>query len=190
MFPTVDNRLVLQRLAPHSMRGAYRWTTPDLPLNVANRPWLELWNGYGSKVVLRIQSIRPVQVTGVDLTSGLVARFDLYRTSALASGGEPFVSEGGAAAAGGAVNPLDTQMPVLPAAVKGVFTPNGTSGTSTWLRAFYVPATNFNSNKHGWQALEVGLPLVLREGQGIRIEQATAPTTLHRYQFRINFAAY
>ena len=113
----------------------YTLITPATSAGGVNKIHLDLWNGSGSNVI----KIHGVWIQS-DLDAGSGANkgmlVDLYRTSAVGTGGTT-MTYGGIVSSAATINPKDTANASLPAGVSARFQP-ATATQAHWLDYIYV----------------------------------------------------
>lgn len=174
--------------------ATYTWTTPDVVAG-SNKLFLDIFNASGSAKVIKVRGIYPIMKTDVAVVGVLGLRFDLFRTSAVGTGGTPAVYQSATRdVAGGSIVPLDFNNPSLPAQITARHLPAGGATAAAWLRrgTCFVEETNAatywcNGSFNFLTADAGGQPLVLREGQGLLIQQGSI-ATLNNIAFTVVFS--
>ena len=167
----------------HSL-PSYQYMVPSAAVG-ANKLYLDLFNGAGSGKVIDIRGIWLVPDTDVALTGALGIRIDLYRTSAVGTGGTAAAYKSVTPdVAGGNITPFDTANAALPAQITARHLPTSGATISEWILASYSPGeetatsmayiTQYQNILAQGQFLQ---KLVLREGQGILLKQFTVAAT-------------
>jgi len=172
----------------------YTWTVPD-EVAGSNKLFLDLFNGAGSGKVIKVRGIYPIMKTDAAVVGVLALRFDLYRTSDVGTGGTPAVYNSATRdVAGGSIVPADTSNADLPGQITGRHLPTAGATAASWVRRFacFTEETNAATYQCMGQTnfLEVvtgGQPFVLREGQGLLLQQG-AIATLNRIAFTVVFS--
>ena len=172
----------------------YTWTVPDVVAG-SNKLFLDLFNAVGSAKVIKVRGIYPIMRTEVAVVGVLGLRWDLFRTSAVGTGGTPAVYQSATRdVAGGSIVPLDFNNASLPAQITARHLPTGGATAAAWLgrRTCFVEETNAatywcNGSFNFLEQVSGGQPLVLREGQGLLIQQGSV-ATLNNIAFTVVFS--
>ena len=172
--------------------------------SVANRYHWELFNASSSNLTLQLRGMRAISSSDTATSNNLSMRFDLFRTTAVSSGGTAANTESSATNAPN-FSEWDTVQTALPAGVtcKTVLT---SITTGAWFGHLYRPTavtaasrwdhaliSMFNRNL-GDEANEAGAEfktakrIVLRANQGIACRQGTVASTMS-YQWFLQFTA-
>ena len=167
----------------HSL-PSYQYMVPSAAVG-ASKLYLDLFNASGSGKVIDIRGIWIVPDTDVAVVGALGVRVDLYRTSAVGTGGTPAVYKSATPdVAGGCITPFDTVNANLPAQITARHLPTGGATISEWLLASYSLgeeiATSMAFITQYQNILAQGMflqKLVIREGQGILLKQFTVAAT-------------
>ena len=168
----------------HGSLPSYTWATPSAAVG-ANKLFGDLFNASGSGKVIDVRGIWLVPDTDVALTGALGVRMDLYRTSAVGTGGTAAAYKSATPdVAGGNITPFDTNNAALPAQVTARHLTTGGATISEWLLASYTlgeeTATSqafMTQYQNILPVLTVGQKLTLREGQGILLKQGAIAAT-------------
>ena len=156
----------------------YFWATPLAAVG-ADKLFLDLFNATASGKTIDIRGIWIIPKTDVAVTGVLGIRVDLYRTSAVGTGGTAFAYKSATRdVAGGNVTPADTANAALPAQITGRHLPTGGATISEWIfptfslgeetatsMAFISQYQNIMPN------LMFGQKWTIREGQGLLLKQ-------------------
>ncbi len=173
----------------------YQWQTPDA-VGGANKLHADFFNAAGSGKVVRVLGIYPVIKTDVAVTGALALRFDLYRTSAVGTGGTAASYKSATAdVAGGNITPFDTNNANLPAQVTARHLPAGGATIAEWMLRgqCFVEETNAATYLCGGQtnfASDGNLTtdrITLHEGQGLLLKQGGV-ATVNNIGFRVVFS--
>ena len=168
----------------HGSLASYVYATPTVAVG-ASKLYFDLFNATGSGKVIDVRGIWIIPATDVALTGALGVRYDLYRTSAVGTGGTaaPYKSAT-PDVAGGNINPFDTNNAALPAQITARWLPTGGATIAEWLFATYAPGEeSATSQAHMTQyqniipVLTVGQKLTIRENSGILVKQGTVAAT-------------
>ena len=162
----------------------YFYATPLAAVG-ADKLFLDLFNAAGSGKFIDVRGIWIIPKTDVAVTGALGIRVDLYRTSAVGTGGTAAAYKSATRdVAGGNICPVDTNNAALPAQITARHLPTGGATISEWLfptfslgeetatsMAFISQYQNILPN------LVWGQKLLLREGQGILAKQGAVAAT-------------
>ena len=168
----------------HGTLESYLYATPTVAVG-ASKLYFDLFNATGSGKVIDVRGIWIIPATDVALTGALGVRYDLYRTSAVGTGGTaaPYKSAT-PDVAGGNINPFDTDNATLPAQITARWLPTGGATIANWLFATYAPGEETaTSMAHITQyqniipVLNIGQKLTIRENSGILMKQGTVAAT-------------
>lgn len=173
----------------------YQWQTPDA-VGGANKLHADFFNAAGSGKVVRILGVYPAIKSDVAVTGVLSIRFDLYRTSAVGTGGTAAAYKSATLdVAGGNITPFDTSNAALPAQVTARHLPTGGATISEWMQRghCFVEETNAATHNCDGQTNYVSNGslttdrITLREGQGLLLKQG-AVASVNNIAFRIVFS--
>lgn len=168
----------------HGSLASYTYATPAAAVG-ANKLYLDLFNASGSGVVIDIRGIWCIPKTDVAVVGALGIRVDLYRTSAVGTGGTAHSYKSATPdVAGGNISPFDTNNAALPAQVTARWLPTGGATISEWIFPTYSlgeeTATSqafMSQYQNLMPVLVVGQKFTLREGQGILLKQGAVAAT-------------
>lgn len=168
----------------HGSLPSYMYTTPAAAVG-ANKLYLDLFNASGSGKVMDVRGIWIVPKTDVAVVGALGIRIDLYRTSAVGTGGTAHSYKSATPdVAGGNITPFDTANAALPAQITARWLPTGGATISEWLIATYSlgeeTATSqafISQYQNILPQLTIGQKLAIREGQGILLKQGAVAAT-------------
>jgi len=156
----------------------YFYCSPPVAVG-ANKLLVDLFNAVGSGKVMDIRGIWLIPKLDAAVTGALSIRVDLYRTSAIGTGGTAAsVDSATMDVGGGNFTRFDEDNAAIPAQVTARVAPSGGATISRWL--FPTNAAPEESNTSmgymtQWQNLipqfPYGQKLVVREGQGILLKQ-------------------
>jgi len=173
----------------------YSWQTPDAVAG-ASKLFADLFNASGSGKVLKILGVHPLVKGDAAVVGALAIRFDLYRTSAVGTGGTAAAYKSATIdVAGGSIHPRDTANAALPAQVTARHLPTGGATISEWMERFQCfteetnAATYFCNGQSNfvYDGLLAIQPITLREGQGLLIKQGTV-ASLNNIAFKVVFS--
>lgn len=188
-FGTNTNPLITTNQTP----STYIWNTPDAVAG-ANKLFCDLFNASGSGVILNIKGIYVVVKNDVAVAGTLSIRLDLYRITAVGTGGTAAVYKSATRdVAGGSISPRDTANAALPAQVTGRHLPTGGATIGEWLNRFEVCPEETNaaafipSGQTNYCPIEDNTQgFILRANEGILIKQG-AVASVNNVAFRIVF---
>jgi hypothetical protein len=158
----------------------YFYSTPAAAVG-ADKLYLDLFNGVGSGKVIGIRGIWAIPKTDVAVTGALAIRVDLYRTSAVGTGGTAAAYKSATRdVAGGCITPSDTANSTLPSQITARHLPSGGATISEWIfPAFLIGEETATSMAYltQYQNLMPCLMSVqkwtIREGQGLLLKQGS-----------------
>jgi hypothetical protein len=148
--------------------------------------YFDLFNAAGSGVKLRVRGLWPI----IDMPAAAAFTrsftFDIFRTSAVGTGGSPHTYAAAAKPGAGAVNiaPLAPANPALPAQVTARGVPSGGATASVFLfdMPLYAeetnPATGLAQGINFIPELAQDQPLEIPAGAGLKVRQNTAAAGL------------
>ena len=151
----------------------------------ANKLYLDLFNASGSGKIVDVRGIWMVPDTDVAVAGALGVRIDIYRTSAVGTGGTTAAYKSATPdVAGGNITPYDTANAALPAQITARHLPSGGATISEWLLASYALGEETATSQAYMTQYQNIIPqgqflqkLTLREGQGILLKQFTVAAT-------------
>lgn len=165
-------------------KETYLYTTPSSAAG-ANKLHADLFNAVGSGKLIDVRGIWIVPDTDVAVVGALGIRIDLYRTSAVGTGGTAAAYKSATPdVAGGNICPMDTNNAALPAQITARHLPTGGATISEWLIATYSlgeeTATSMaflSQYQNILPNLLWGQKFALREGQGLLLKQGAIAAT-------------
>ena len=168
----------------HGSLASYMWATPLAAVG-ANKLYADLFNATGSGKLIDIRGIWAIPKTDVAVAGALGIRLDLYRTSAVGTGGTAAAYKSATPdVAGGNINPFDTDNAALPAQITARHLPTGGATIAQWLFPTYTlgeeTATSqayMSQYQNLIPVFHVGQKLVLRETQGLLVKQGAVAAT-------------
>lgn len=172
----------------------YSYVTPMVVAG-ASKLFLDFYNGSAANVI-KILGIYPHVKTDVAVTGAVSIRFDLYRTSAVGTGGTAASYKSATIdVAGGSIHPADTNNAALPAGVSARHLPTAGATISEWLRPFFCFTEETNAATYWcngrFNLLDTGSwtmqTLTLRPNQGLLIKQGTV-AALNQIGFTVVFS--
>lgn len=182
-----EHQVVIQADASGHLHGSlpsYMYMTPAAAVG-ANKLYLDIFNASGSGKTMDIRGIWIIPATAVAVVGALGIRIDLYRTSAVGTGGTAANYKSATIdVAGGNICPMDTANAALPAQITARWLPTAGATISEWMIATYSlgeeTATSqayMSQYQNILPQLTVGQKLAVREGQGILLKQGTVAAT-------------
>lgn len=163
----------------------YMYMTPAAAVG-ANKLFCDIFNATGSGKVMDIRGIWICPDLDVAVVGALGIKIDLYRTSAVGTGGTAAAYKSATIdVAGGNINPFDTNNANLPAQVTARHLPTGGATIAQWVFPSTVfgeeSATGVASYMSQWfnilPVLAFGQKFVVRENQGILLKQGAVAAT-------------
>src|SRR3990167_1642017 len=113
-----EHQVVMQADSDGHLLGSlatYYYMTPAAAVG-ASKLYFDLFNASGSGKVIDVRGLWVIPKTDVDVTGALGVRIDLYRTSAIGTGGTAAAYKSATPDVdGGNINPSDTANAALPA---------------------------------------------------------------------------
>lgn len=182
-----EHQVVIQADGSGHLLGtlpSYYYVTPAAAVG-ADKLYFDLFNAAGSGKIIDVRGIWIVPKTDVAVVGALGVRVDLYRTSAVGTGGTAHSYKSATRDVGGGnICPLDTANAAPPAQVTARWLPTGGATISEWLIATYSlgeeTATSqayMSQYQNILPALTFGQKLALNEGQGILLKQGAVAAT-------------
>jgi len=168
----------------HGSLETYYYATPTVAVG-ASKLYFDLFNATGSGKVVDVRGIWIIPATDVALTGALGIRYDLYRTSAVGTGGTAAAYKSATPdVAGGNINPVDTNNAALPAQITARWLPTAGATIAQWMFATYAPGEETATSmafitqfQNIIPVMTVGQRLSIRENSGILIKQGTVAGT-------------
>jgi len=168
----------------HGSLASYFYMTPAAAVG-AGKLYFDLFSAVGSGKLIDIRGVWVIPKTDVAVTGALGIRVDLYRTSAVGTGGTAAAYKSATPdVAGGNINPFDTDNAALPAQITARHLPTGGATIAQWLFPTYSlgeeTATSqayMSQYQNLLPMLHVGQKLTLREGQGLLGKQGAVAAT-------------
>lgn len=157
----------------------YLYCTPPIAVG-ASKLHFDLFNATGSGKTMDIRGLWMMPKLDVAVTGAVAVRLDLYRTSAVGTGGTTASIESATIDVGGGnFNRTDPAMTALPAQITARVFPSGGATISRWLFPFNVaPEESNTSMGYFVQSVNVlpeimGHHLVVPENTGILVKQGS-----------------
>ena len=168
----------------HGSLASYLWATPLAAVG-ADKVYADLFNAAGSGKIVDVRGVWAIPKTDVAVAGALGVRLDLYRTSAVGTGGTGAAFKSATRdVAGGNICPFDTNNAALPAQITARHLPTGGATISEWLFPTYSlgeeTATSqayMSQYQNLIPMLRIGQKLSLREGQGLLVKQGAVVAT-------------
>lgn len=157
-----------------SSAPAYRLFVPAQAAG-ANKVYFDLFNASGSGKALKLKSVRAVKDGSVAVTGAVTVKLYLTKTTSAGTGGTAATTDGSSLTAI-TISEHDSSNAALPAQVTARAAPTGapTAGAVIAERHIMPEETNASTYDRAEFLMPEGLdiqPLVVREGEGIRIVQ-------------------
>lgn len=182
-----EHQVVIQADSSGHLVGSlptYLYATPAAAVG-ASKLYFDLFNAAGSGKVIDVRGIWCIPKTDVAVVGALGIRIDLYRTSAVGTGGtaasykSPTPDVGG-----GNICPMDTNNAALPAQITARWLPTAGATISEWLVPTYALGEETATSQAYMTQYQNLLPnllfgqkFALREGQGVLVKQGTVAAT-------------
>jgi hypothetical protein len=162
----------------------YYFVTAPAPVG-ADKLYLDLFNATGSLKIVDIRGLWIIPKTDVVVTGALAIRIDLYRTSAVGTGGSTMAYKSATRDnAAGTIFPSDTGNAALPAQITARVNPTGGATISEWCFPTYAlgeeSATSqayMTQYQNLMPVLFFGQKFVLNENQGLLVKQGSVAAT-------------
>ena len=170
----------------------YFYCSPPIAVG-ASKLMLDLFNATGSGKVMDVRGLWVIGKGDVAVTGALSARFDVYRTSAVGTGGTAAsVDSATADPAGGNFTRFDELNTAIPAQVTARVVPTAGATKSRWLFPVYAfpeetaPGGHLLQFQNAIPMFTYGQKLVVRENSGLLIQQGTV-ASVGSFAFLIAF---
>jgi hypothetical protein len=170
----------------------YFYCTPPIAVG-ASKLMFDLFNAAGSGRVMDIRGIWAIAKTDAAVTGVVSARYDVFRTSAVGTGGTAAsVDSTTADPAGGNLTKFDENNAPIPAQITARVAPTGGATSSRWLFPVFAFPEETNVAAlllqfQNWIPMfTYGQKLVCREGQGIKVIQGSV-ASVNSFSFLIAF---
>ncbi len=158
----------------------YLYATPAAAAG-ASKLYFDLFNAAGSGKVIDVRGIWLIAKTDVAVTGAVAIRVDLYRTSAVGTGGTAHSYKSATIDVGGGnICPMDTTNAELPAQITARWLPTAGATISEWLIPTYGLGEEAATSQAYMTQYQNLLPMLtwgqrfaLREGQGLLAKQGT-----------------
>lgn len=166
----------------------YFFITPPAAAG-ADKLYVDLFNATGSGVIIDVRGLWIIPKTDVTVTGAVAVRIDLYRTSAVGTGGTTMAYKSATRDnAAGTIFPSDTTNANLPAQVTARVNPTGGATISEWNFPTYAlgeeSATSqayMTQYQNLMPVLFFGQKFVLNANQGLLVKQGSVASagTIH-----------
>ncbi|MBU2118748.1 MAG: hypothetical protein KJ954_14265 [Alphaproteobacteria bacterium] len=162
----------------------YYYATPAAAVG-ASKLYLDIFNATGSGKLIDIRGIWIIPKTDVAVVGALGIRVDLYRTSAVGTGGTAWNYKSATIdVAGGSVWPCDTANAAIPAQITARHLPTAGATISGWIFPTYALGEEAATSQAYMTQYQNILPILLwgqkfavREGEGILLKQGAVAAT-------------
>ncbi len=182
-----EHQVVIQADASGHLVGTlptYLYATPAAAVG-ADKLYFDLFNATASGKVIDVRGVWAIPKTDVAVVGALGIRLDLYRTSAVGTGGTAASYKSATRDVGGGnICPMDTNNAALPAQITARWLPAGGATISEWLFPTYSlgeeTATSMaflSQYQNLLPNLLWGQKFALREGQGLLCKQGAVAAT-------------
>lgn len=158
----------------------YFYCTPPIAVG-ASKLFCDLFNATGSGKIMDIRGVWLIPKLDATVTGALAVRMDLYRTSAVGTGGTAASTDSGTIdVAGGNFTKFDESNAAIPAQITARVAPTGGATISRWLFPTNVAPEESNTSMGyltQWQNLIpmfiYGQKLTVRENTGLLFKQGS-----------------
>jgi hypothetical protein len=162
----------------------YLYATPAAAVGI-DKLYFDLFNATASGKVIDVRGIWCIPKTDVAVVGALGIRVDIYRTSAVGTGGTAHSYKSATRdVAGGNICPMDTANATLPAQITARWLPTGGATISEWMLPTYaLGEETATSQAYATQYQNLlpnllwGQKFALREGQGLLVKQGGVAAT-------------
>jgi len=174
----------------------YGLVTPPIAVG-ADKLLFDVFNATGSGYALDLRGLYAMPKLDVAVVGAVAVRGDLYRTSAIGTGGTATVASSATRdVAGGSVWKFDTLQPTLPASISGRVAPTGGATISHWLAPWSTMPEETNAASYNLQGVNLlprpvddGMGIIVRENSGILVKQG-AVASVGSVAYLLVFAAH
>lgn len=170
----------------------YFYCSPPIAVG-ASKLMLDLFNATGSGKVMDIRGLWVIAKSDVAVTGVVSARFDLFRTSAVGTGGSAAVANSSSAdPAGGQFTKFDELNTNIPAGITARVVPTGGATKALWLFPIFAfpeetgPSSQILQFQNAIPMFTYGQKLVVRENSGILIQQGSV-ASVGSFSFLVAF---
>lgn len=156
----------------------YFYTSPPIAVG-ANKLYVDLFNATGSGKVIDVRGIWFIPKTDAAVVGAVAIRMDVYRTSAIGTGGTAASADSATVdAAGGNFTKFDENNDAIPAQITARVAPAGGATISRWLFPNFIAPEESNTSmaylvqfQNAVPVLTFGQKLVVRENTGLLFKQ-------------------
>ncbi|MBI3937124.1 MAG: hypothetical protein HY323_09115 [Betaproteobacteria bacterium] len=153
----------------------------------ASKLYLDLFNAVGSGKIVDVRGVWAVPKTDVATGVAIALRLDLFRTSAVGTGGTAAAYKSATQdVAGGNITPSDTNNAALPAQITARHLPTGGATIAEWIFSTYVPGEEVTTSmsyitqfQNLMPVLFFGQKWTLREGQGLLLKNGAVAAAIN-----------
>ncbi len=170
----------------------YFYTSPSIAVG-ASKLMLDLFNATGSGKVLDIRGLWLIAKSDVAVVGAVAARFDLFRTSTVGTGGTAAsVDSATVDVGGGNITMFDESNAAVPAQITARVAPTAGATNSRWLFPIFAfpeetaVAAHLLQFQNAIPMFTYGQKLVVRENTGICIRQGSV-ASVGSFSFLIAF---
>jgi len=170
----------------------YFYCSPPIAVG-ASKFMLDLFNATGSGKVLDIRGLWAIAKSDVAVTGAVAARYDVFRTSTIGTGGTAAsVDSATVDPGGGNFTKFDESNSAIPAQITARVAPTGGGTGSRWLFPVFAfpeetaPAAHLLQFQNWIPMFTYGQKLVVRENTGIKIVQGSV-ASVGSFSFLIAF---
>lgn len=169
-----------------SKGSAYRLMIPEITAE-ASQIMFDLFNASGSNKTMIVTAIYGVPKGDVAVVGAVSIRVDVFRTSAVGTGGTTATSDGSASNAGTIVK-IDTGDSAVPAEITARKEPTGGATADDWLSTAHLFSEETNTALYLLQNQDIlrSRPIVIRQGQGVSVVQGSV-ASVNNYSFIVDF---
>lgn len=183
LVATKEHQVVMVADGSGHIQGSlptYMYMTPSVVVG-ASKLYFDLFNASGSGKIIDVRGLWAIPKTDVAVVGAVATRLDLYRTSAVGTGGTAHSYKSPTPdVAGGNISPMDTVNAALPAQITARWLPTAGATIAEWMIATYAMTEEASTSmayigqyQNLLPALTFGQKLALNEGQGILMKQGT-----------------
>jgi hypothetical protein len=171
----------------------YRLLCPSQAVG-ASKVYLDLFNASGTGKKIRVLSAFAYVDNDTAVTGTLGVQLDLFRTSAIGTGGTANTADGTVSTAL-TISKLNSANAALPAGVTARLAPTGGATNAAWLgtRWVFTEETNASSGIAGILGAEFvrneGAEVIVHEGEGLKFMQGTV-ASVGNVAFEITFELF
>lgn len=158
----------------------YFYCTPPIAVG-ASKLWCDIFNATGSGKVMDIRGLWVIPKLDVAIVGAVAVRLDMYRTSAVGTGGTAASTDSATVDVGGGnFTKFDESNTAIPAQITARVAPAGGATISRWLFPMnYAPEETNNATGYLTQGINMiptftyGQKITVRENTGILIKQGS-----------------